>query len=325
MFCNNCGVEVPDGKRYCNNCGKKLDVKGSSERVEKRKSKCINHNRIKNKRSRGASGKTNHPKFAFAGIAIAIIAMLGLGTFILNKAEESHNAVTSHSSTALEVPTTDSEQHENNASAVEAIEYASEEAADQTSLLHSSASANMADNNRGDHLSDDSIMGPSRTTIDQMVQRFNSTGHSYPTAIYDQYGAPTIEDFCTILYEEANSEYVRAEVVFAQTMIETGWLQFGGSVYPEQCNFAGLGAFDGSSGATFNNYGNDSVRMGLRAQVQHLKAYASHESLNNECIDPRFSLVTRGSAPSVYDLSGTWAADPEMGTKIMNQIIELLS
>ncbi|WP_144277185.1 zinc-ribbon domain-containing protein [Mailhella massiliensis] len=48
MFCNNCGVEVPDGKRYCNNCGKKLDVKGSSERVEKRKSKCINHNRIKN-------------------------------------------------------------------------------------------------------------------------------------------------------------------------------------------------------------------------------------------------------------------------------------
>ncbi|MFR7670609.1 MAG: glucosaminidase domain-containing protein [Collinsella sp.] len=40
----------------------------------------------------------------------------------------------------------------------------------------------------------------------------------------------------------ASSEGVRPEVVFAQAMLETGWLQFGGSVSADQCNFAGLGA-----------------------------------------------------------------------------------
>ena len=33
--------------------------------------------------------------------------------------------------------------------------------------------------------------------------------------------------------------------------------------------------------------------------VQHLKAYATSTALTMECVDPRFSLVTRGSAPYV--------------------------
>ena len=40
-------------------------------------------------------------------------------------------------------------------------------------------------------------------------------------------------------------------------------------------------------------------RTGVRAQIQHLKAYASKEALVNGCVDPRFSLVTRGSAQYV--------------------------
>ena len=40
-------------------------------------------------------------------------------------------------------------------------------------------------------------------------------------------------------------------------------------------------------------------RTGVRAQVQHLKAYASTEALAGSCVDPRFSLVARGSAPYV--------------------------
>jgi hypothetical protein len=48
-------------------------------------------------------------------------------------------------------------------------------------------------------------------------------------------------------------------------------------------------------------------REGVRAQVQHLKAYASTEPLKQECVDPRFKLVTRGVAPSWEDLNGRWA------------------
>ena len=96
---------------------------------------------------------------------------------------------------------------------------------------------------------------------------------------------------------------MRAEVLFAQAMWETGWLQFGGDVKASQCNFGGLGATGGGAqGATFAN-----VRTGLRAQVQHLKAYASTASLKNTCVDPRFSYVTRGCAPNLEDLNGKWA------------------
>lgn len=41
------------------------------------------------------------------------------------------------------------------------------------------------------------------------------------------------------------------------------------------------------------------VRSGIRAQVQHLKAYASSDELNQACVDNRFQYVTRESAPYV--------------------------
>lgn len=46
------------------------------------------------------------------------------------------------------------------------------------------------------------------------------------------------------------------------------------------------------------------ARDGVRAQIQHLKAYANDEALVNPCIDPRFGLVTRGAWTG---LNGRWA------------------
>ena len=66
----------------------------------------------------------------------------------------------------------------------------------------------------------------------------------------------------------AIAENVKPEVVFGQAMKETGYLQYGGDVKPEQYNFAGIGAIgNGVPGESFEN-----VQIGLRAQVQHLKA-----------------------------------------------------
>lgn len=52
-----------------------------------------------------------------------------------------------------------------------------------------------------------------------------------------------------------------------------------------------------SHGVKGNSF--DSPLLGIRAQVQHLKAYACTEALVNSCVDPRFQYVTRGSAPYV--------------------------
>lgn len=74
-----------------------------------------------------------------------------------------------------------------------------------------------------------------------------------------------------------------------------------GSDSAAKCNFAGIGA-------TNNSPVGKGARLGVRAQIQHLKAYANDEALVNECVDPRFGLVTRGAAGNKWTgLNGRWA------------------
>lgn len=148
------------------------------------------------------------------------------------------------------------------------------------------------------------IMGTSQTTVAQMVRYYNANASGYDTfkakyngkynGVLAKGGASTINQFAQIFYEEATAEGVRAEVAFTQCMKETGFLKYGGDVLPNQYNFAGIGATGAVHGASFSN-----VRMGIRAQIQHLKAYGSISPLTNQCVDPRFNLVKRGSAQFV--------------------------
>lgn len=155
----------------------------------------------------------------------------------------------------------------------------------------------------GEQQAQATIAGNSALTKDAFVNKavaaFASVGATYPAEALSAGGTPTIRDFCAQLYEEAADEGIRPELVFCQAMKETGWLRFGGRVTVSQFNFAGIGAVDGgTTSASFS-----SVREGLRAQVQHLKAYAvkgvTESSLAHACVDPRFSLVSTGSAQYV--------------------------
>lgn len=165
------------------------------------------------------------------------------------------------------------------------------------------------------------IMGSSGTNVDQMVRYFNKYG-DYPLYYQLGYGgAPSINDFCRIFFEECAAENVRAEVAFCQAMKETGYLRFGGAVDVAAFNFAGIGAVDSSPGS-YNWF--PDIRTGIRAQVQHLKAYASTDPLNNVCVDPRFNLVTRGVAPCVEDLGGRWASGADYGYSIKRDYMDKL-
>ena len=173
------------------------------------------------------------------------------------------------------------------------------------------------------------IMGKSSVFVLQMVNYFNVNNGNYPSeALGGRGGAETIEDFCRIAYEEAESEGVKAEVLFAQMMHETGFLRFGGDVKIEQFNFGGLGAVgNGEPGNSF-----PSVRIGIRAQVQHLKCYACDQPLNNENVDPRWWTGLRNKAPYVQWLSipnnpyGTgWASDPNYGAALLEGISRIKS
>lgn len=119
---------------------------------------------------------------------------------------------------------------------------------------------------------------------------------------------------------ECATEGVNHDVAFAQMCHETNFLKFGNQVSAKQNNFAGIGAVDGgAAGAKF-----PTPRIGVRAQVQHLVAYASTKQPKMPIVDPRFGLVKkRGCARDVYQLAGKWASDRDYGKKLEKKMREL--
>lgn len=135
------------------------------------------------------------------------------------------------------------------------------------------------------------IMGKAQATASQMAA-FCLSKNASP-----QLPSCTVEELARMFIEEGEAEGVRGDVAFAQSLHETGYFKFGGIVLPSQNNYAGIGALNGNAAGQAASF--PDPRTGVRAQIQHLKAYASTEALVNECVDPRFSLVVRGVAPYV--------------------------
>lgn len=153
-----------------------------------------------------------------------------------------------------------------------------------------------------------SIMGNSVATYSQMLKYLKSKN-------------PNAPDYIQIYLNEGAAEGVRGDIAFAQSCVETGFWKFGGDVSPNQNNFAGIGATgNGVKGNYFST-----PQEGIRAQIQHLKAYASTQPLNNTCVDPRFNYVSRGSATTIGGLSGKWAASGGYNMSIVSVLNDILS
>jgi hypothetical protein len=128
-----------------------------------------------------------------------------------------------------------------------------------------------------------------------------------------------VEDLAFFYIEESAVEGINHDTAFAQMCLETGFLSFTGLVSPEQNNFCGLGATGpGQPGERFPD-----PRTGVRAHIQHLKAYATDIPLKQDLVDPRYYYVRFGSSPAIRGLSGTWATDELYADKIAN-ILERL-
>ena len=128
---------------------------------------------------------------------------------------------------------------------------------------------------------------------------------------------------------EGEAEGIRGDIAFSQSCLETGNFTFSGSaVTLDQNNFAGLGVTQ--LGMRGNSW--DSPQIGIRAQIQHLKAYATNSPLNQECVDNRYKYVPKGCSPYV-DWLGIqenpqhvgWASGKNYGTKILNILKAILN
>lgn len=157
------------------------------------------------------------------------------------------------------------------------------------------------------------IMGDAVATAEQMKAYLKAKNPNV---------AQSVLDMVPLYLSEGRAEGVRGDIAFAQSCLETGNFTFSGSaVTLSQNNFCGMGVT--SNGMKGNSF--DTPQLGIRAQVQHLKAYASTDALKNACIDPRFRYVTRGCAEYVEWLGQKenpdgkgWAAGAGYGEKILS-------
>lgn len=171
------------------------------------------------------------------------------------------------------------------------------------------------------------VMGRSRVSAPAMVAWFD-TRTPRPPGTYAATVPP--QTLAQIYLEEGEAEGVTGDVAFVQSIVETGWFRFSGSIPASFNNFAGIGATDTDpSPARFAD-----ARTGVRAQIQHLRAYADPSAtsctvppLRHPCVDPRFNLVTpKGRAPTWNQMgNGNWATAPTYAASILTLYTELLS
>lgn len=159
------------------------------------------------------------------------------------------------------------------------------------------------------------IQGSSTVSAAQMARFYKKRRSGYPST-FKKMGAPNIETFTQIVYNEAARYNIKAEVLFAQIMKETGYLKFGGDVSACQCNFGGIGAVgNGAKGVDFRTYAKkhykafgynsassaekNAVAVGIRSQALHLALYAGAVKKINSSIDSRGEYVIIGNSPYV--------------------------
>ena len=162
------------------------------------------------------------------------------------------------------------------------------------------------------------IMGAAKATAAQMQAYIRGVNPAVPQSVIDM---------IPLYISEGNADGVRGDVAFAQSCLETGNFGFAGSaVTLSQNNFCGMGVT--AAGVKGNSF--TSPQIGIRAQIQHLKAYASTEALRQACVDPRFKYVQRGSAKYVEWLGQRenpqglgWAAGAGYGEKILRILADV--
>lgn len=139
----------------------------------------------------------------------------------------------------------------------------------------------------------------------------------------------SVIDMIPLYISEGKTEGIAGDIAFAQSCIETGNFAFPQDtckVTLAQNNFAMMGVVAADSkGESFAT-----PQIGIRAQIQHLKAYASSEALVGACVDPRFKYVSRGSAPYVEWLGQQenpngkgWATAKGYGDRILAVLAEI--
>jgi hypothetical protein len=164
------------------------------------------------------------------------------------------------------------------------------------------------------------IMGPNRLTAPQLAEFIKRNGYKYNLTV-------TIDELAQYYIEESEKLGIRGDVAFAQSILETGGFNFGGSMVeiPDN-NYAGIGACDSCSrGFIFPD-----ARTGVRAQMQLLRVYVDPTVTKDSLPDPlllpgTLRLGFRGKVQSWWDLTGTWATAKDYGIRVYELYMRIVN
>jgi hypothetical protein len=180
-------------------------------------------------------------------------------------------------------------------------------------------------------------MGTSFLTEDELVRWFRAAKPSHLEFRAGDVGdgPVSVRRLVRLYLEEGAREGVAADIAFVQALHETAWFNFPnhGCVRPWHNNFAGMGAVDGCNDMDPSPVLEfPSTRAGVRAQLQHLRAYVDAstnlEGTNlgsalvsdvDDKYPARWRWVRRNLNKHRYWEQfggGVWASDPNYWSKI---------
>jgi hypothetical protein len=125
---------------------------------------------------------------------------------------------------------------------------------------------------------------------------------------------------------EGEAEGVTGDIAWVQSILETGWFNFGGSmVRVSDHNYAGIGACDSCS----SGHGYPTPQLGVRAQIQLLRTYAQPGLTSDQMANPPVGRApersgVRGCCSTWMELTGVWATANNYGTRILQIYNDLL-
>lgn len=174
-------------------------------------------------------------------------------------------------------------------------------------------------------------------TLDtEWLGRDGTTAEQIVAAIFDHgqpaYSREQVETYAASMVYRTREFGLRTLAVAAQSAVETGWLQFGNQVKPDQFNFGGIGADDsGAAGST-----NPTIDHGIVQMCVHHLAYQlgmpdkwpaelrQYAHTNSRIDDVQALLTRRGLLNNrprrIRDYgNGIWATDPNYSAKIVDR------
>jgi hypothetical protein len=163
-----------------------------------------------------------------------------------------------------------------------------------------------------------SILGPSRMGAPNLVLAYEAIGHDPNLTV-------TVPELAQIYIEEGERYGVRADIAWAQALVETAWFTYPsyGQVRDSDNNFAGIGAYDGGS----HGFGYPDARTGVRAQMQLLRQYADEDALD-ELPDPPLvhaPASKRGAVETWLEMgNGNWATSTRYSDTVLRVYFQLV-